>query len=462
MTDLATGVRRAPDSGAPSGFTRAAVESLSDRRDEPAWLRERRLAAFETFERLPIPTRQDEDYRRTDLRRLRLERFTLSTGTPASAPTSLEAWPADVRELMVESGQGPTDSGALIALDGAPVASRTAPDLADGVIFCTLDEAVRTHPDLVRRYLTDERIGADEDKWSAMNSAFWTGGVFIYVPSGVTLELPLRTVTARSGAGPASFARMIIVAEEWSQVTVVADYLSLGRAEGEAFNASVVDVVAGEGSVVRYCHLQNWGTDVWNFERERFFGHRDAAINVLQVGLGSKLTKAYVQAHIDEPGVSVELLGLVFIGGAQHIDHTTLQNHRAGQSMSDLLFKCAMLEEARSVYGGLIAIEPGAQRSDAYQNNRNLLLSGAARADSIPMLEIKANDVRCTHGSTTSSVDEEELFYLQSRGLPRGEAERVIVEGFFSPVIDRVPVAGVKERLAREIETQIGKLSFDG
>jgi Fe-S cluster assembly protein SufD len=272
------------------------------------------------------------------------------------------------------------------------------------------------------------------------------------------VALPLRAIFAHAGGDVATASRTLIVAEAWSNVTFVDDYLSLNG--GAGLNTSVVDVVAREGSVVRYCHVQNWGTGVWNFERERFFASRDAAINVLQVGLGSRLTKAFVQANINEPGVSAELLGLVFIGGRQHIDHSTLQNHQAGQSMSDLLFKCAVLEDARSVYGGLIAIAPGAQRSDAYQNNRNLLLSSTARADSIPMLEILANDVRCTHGSTTSSVDEEELFYLQSRGLPRAEAERVIVEGFFSQVTDRVPLEGVKARLAREVEKQISRLSF--
>jgi Fe-S cluster assembly protein SufD len=318
---------------------------------------------------------------------------------------------------------------------------------------------VQRHPELVRSYFEHDRIGADEDKWSAMNSAFWSGGAFVYVPSGVEATLPMRTIYALSGAGSATFTRSLVVAEEWSSLTYIEDFLSLD--DSAAFNANVVDVVAKEGSSVRYCHVQNWGTGVWNFERERIHASRDAAVNLLQVGLGSRLTKSFVHGHIDEPGVSLELLGLVFIGGRQHIDHSTWQNHRAGQSMSDLLFKCAVLEEARSVYGGLISIDPGAQRSDAYQNNRNLLLSESARADSIPMLEIQANDVRCTHGSTTSSVDEEELFYLRSRGLPRAEAERLILEGFFSQVTDRIPLEGVKDRVSAEIEKQINKLRFE-
>ncbi|HZR01316.1 MAG TPA: Fe-S cluster assembly protein SufD [Chloroflexota bacterium] len=436
MTELAT----RPTS--PSAFTRQAVEELSARNGEPSWLRERRLEALATFERLPIPSRQDEEYRRTDLRRLRLDEFAPTTPNGAGVPGAIKAVLAD------KGGNG----GTLAFVNATQVERSLAAELASkGVVLCSLDQAVREHPDLVRDHLVE-----DEDKWSAMNSAFWTGGAFVYVPSGVEVTLPLRAVFAQQGAGGATFGKTLIVADEWSQLTYVDDTLSVDG--GVGFNTSVVDVFAKEGSVVRYCHVQNWGTGVWNFERERFHAKRDAAINLLQVGLGSRLTKAFVHAHMDEPGVSCELLGLVFIGGTQHIDHSTLQDHRAGHCMSDLLFKCAMLEEARSVYGGLIRIAPGAQRSDAYQNNRNLLLSERARADSIPMLEILANDVRCTHGSTTSSVDEEELFYLMSRGLPKAQAQRMIVEGFFSAVVDRVPLQGLKNRLSAEVERQIDRL----
>jgi Fe-S cluster assembly protein SufD len=446
-------------------FTRETVEEISRRNREPDWLSDRRLASYANFLRSPMPTRSDEDYRRTDLRRLDLNAFAPAVEVADPAPTAAAKGGAGFGELppsvAAVLGDAGKDGGVVVQQGATTLRSSLAEELrAKGVILCSLAEAVRSHPELVRPYFEHERIGADEDKWTAMNAAFWTGGVFVYVPSGVEATLPLRSVFAASGAGQAIFARSLVVAEKWSQLTYVDDCLSTDPAE-PGLSAGLVDVVAKEGSAVRYCHVQNWGTGVWNFERGRFFAQRDAAVNLLQIVFGSRLTKSYLHAHIDEPGVSVELLGLVFIGGQQHIDHSTWQNHRAGQSLSDLLFKCAAVEQARTVYGGLISIAPGAQRSDAYQNNRNLLLSRAARADSLPMLEIQANDVRCTHGSTTSTVDEEELFYAQSRGLPRAEAERLIVEGFFSQVTDRVPLEGVKERVAREIEQQISRLSFD-
>jgi Fe-S cluster assembly protein SufD len=383
---------------------------------EPTWLAERRKASAAAFEKLPLPTRQDEDYRRSDLRRLDLKAYT----PDGAAPPELSAAP-------------------------------------EGVIISTLAEAAERHPDLVRPYLEDDRVGADEDKWSAMNGANWKHGVFVYVPEGVEVSVPLHATWTHPGGNAAMFPRTLIVAEPWSNVTVVDDMQ--GGGDG-GFAAPVVDVVAREGAAVRYYHLQNWSPQVWNFARERLFAKRDASIHLLQVALGSRFTKAYIHAHLDEPGVNAELVGLTFIGGKQHVDHSTLQNHRSGQTLSDLLFKCAMLEEARSVYGGLIAIHPNAQRSDAYQNNRNLLLSPNARADSLPMLEIMANDVRCTHGSTTRSVDEEEVFYLQSRGLPRAQAERMLVEGFFADVLDKIPLADIRERLEAAIGEKIARLSF--
>jgi len=433
----------------------SAIDDISRRHAEPTWLRDRRQQAHAEFLRRPLPSRSDEDYRRTDLRRLDLSAFQPAANGAAPAAAA-RALPAPIRAVL---GRSKKDGGALVQQDASTVLTTVHEELASkGVILCSLAEAVQKHPELVRPYFEHDRVGVDEDKWTAMNSAYWQGGAFVYLPSGVEATMPLRAVFAASGG--ATFSKTIIVADEWSQLTYVDDALSLNGGAAAALHAGVVDV-AKEGSAVRYCRVQRYGLGTWNFERLRFFAHRDAAVNVLQVAFGSRLTKSYIHANIVEPGVSAELLGLVFVGGDQHVDHSTLQNHLAGQSMSDLLFKCAVLDNARSVYGGLIAIAKDAQRSDAYQNNRNLLLSPTARADSIPMLEIEANDVRCTHGSTTSSVDEEELFYLQSRGIPRREAERLILDGFFSQVTDRIPLAGVKDRVVEEIASQIGRLKLD-
>ncbi|TAK25997.1 MAG: Fe-S cluster assembly protein SufD [Chloroflexota bacterium] len=442
-------------------ITRQTIDELSTCLNQPEWLRARRHAAFDLYERLPMPTRADEDYRRSDIRRLSLDQYApVAVSTKmARSPRSL---PPAARALFGgASKRGGADGGDLVQIDGSPAYAHLADDLAaKGVIFCSLCEAIQKHPELVRPWLEDERVGKAEDKWSALNGAMWSGGSFLYVPSGVEAALPLRAAFIHATPEAALFSRSLVIADDWSNVTYIDDYLSTAAPDAPGFNASVVDVIAKEGAAVRYCNLQNWGTGVWNFSRERFFGKRDSSINILQVALGSRFTKAYVHAHLDEPGVNAELLGLVFAGGNQHIDHGTLQDHIVGQTLSDLLFKVALTDDARSVYSGLIAIHPNAQRSDAYQNNRNLLLSDTARADSIPMLEILANDVRCTHGSTTSSVDEEEVFYLQSRGLPRVQAERLIVDGFFASVLERIPLLSVRDRLAHAIGEKVASIGL--
>jgi len=430
-------------------ITRQDVEALSTRLKEPRWLTDRRLASFARQAELPVPGRENEEYRRTDLRRLDLGRFRL----PAD-----DSRPGRPPRRAVKRARD--DAGSLTQVgDRTEYAELSADAAAQGVIFCSLSEAVAKYPDKVRPYFEDARIGADEDKWSALNGALWSGGAFLFVPSGVEVALPLRSSFVHAGIDEALFSRTVVVADAWSSVTYIDDYSSAGDGlTAAALHAGVVDVVAGEGAAIRYNHIQNLGRNVWNFTRERVFARRDSGVNLLQVALGSASTKAFVHAHLDEPGANTELLGVIFASGTQHIDHSTLQNHRVGQTLSDLLFKCALLDRSRSVYSGLIAIHPNAQRSDAYQNNRNLLLSRAVRADSIPMLEILANDVRCTHGSTSSSVDEEELFYLQSRGLARDQAERLIVEGFFANVLERIPLATVRGRLEEAIEAKIAEM----
>jgi len=279
------------------------------------------------------------------------------------------------------------------------------------------------------------------------------------------VALPLRAADWLSRPGLSLFAHSLVVADRWSQVTYIDEYLSpavsgqdrhQARPDTEAFSDGVVEIIAREGAQVRYIHLQQFGENVWNFTTERVRLERDAAINLVQVGLGSKLTKANVQTLLAGPGSSAEMLGVYFASGNQHLDHHTLQDHLAPHTTSDLLFKGAVKDTARTLYSGLIRVRPIAQRTDAYQNNRNLLLSEDARADSIPQLEIEANDVRCTHGATAGPIDQEEVFYLQARGLPRADAESLIVSGFFQPVIDRIPVTSVRDRLHKAIGAKLG------
>jgi Fe-S cluster assembly protein SufD len=228
------------------------------------------------------------------------------------------------------------------------------------------------------------------------------------------------------------------------------------EATGQSFHAGNVEILLGEGSHLRFVELQSWGENMWNFTHERAHVGRDANLDWIFAAVGSRLTKNFSEIDLIGEGAQGRMSGFYFTDGIQHLDHDTQQNHLAPNTTSDLLFKGALKGKSRSVWQGMIYVAPGAQKTDGYQANRNLLLSDKARADSIPGLEIQADDVRCTHGATVSKIDPEEVFYLRSRGIPYQEAERLIVEGFFEPIMQRIPFEGVKNRLRGIILAKMG------
>ncbi len=215
-------------------------------------------------------------------------------------------------------------------------------------------------------------------------------------------------------------------------------------------------LLVGDGARLTFVELQSWGQHVWNFTHERCRIGRDAQIDWIFGAVGSRLTKNFTELDLDGQGSTGRMSGFYFADGDQHLDHDTQQNHNAAHATSDVLFKGALKDSRRSVWQGMIYVAPGAQKADGYQANRNLNLSGQSRADSIPGLEILADDVRCTHGATVGQLEEEPVFYLMSRGLPRREAERMLVDGFFDPIMQRIPFEGVRERFKAAIIEKMG------
>jgi Fe-S cluster assembly protein SufD len=267
----------------------------------------------------------------------------------------------------------------------------------------------------------------------------------------VTVEKPFQ-VLIQFSPGKAAFHHSLIVADENSELTVAEDYLGAVRGMSD----TVVELYPLAASRLHYLHLQNLDKTAWNFATMRASLYRDALYRHLQASWGSRLSKVWIDLNLEEPGSHGELLGLYFPQGRQHIDHHTNQNHKRPRGTSDLLFKGALDDASRSVYQGIIRVWPHAQKTDAYQKNDNLLLSEQARADSIPGLEIQADDVRCTHGATSAKVQDEYVFYLMARGLSRKTAKRMIVSGFFEEVLNRVPVPGVRRKLEAEIARRVG------
>jgi Fe-S cluster assembly protein SufD len=420
-------------------FTIEAVEELGALHGEPEWVRARRREAFAAYERLPLPSRSEEEWRRTDLRGLDLdsfEPFERANGAAPSAPI------ADTAGVLRQRGSEP----GAVELD-PEVAAR-------GVLFMPLSQAVREHRDLVERYLFTE-VRPERDKLSALHGALFSGGTFLHVPDGVTVEKPLVSQFWSSGGGAAVLPHTLIVAGRGSSFNYLDEFLSPDL-DRPALTSGSAEVFAGEAASVGYLSLQRWGRHAWQFADQRVRVERDATVRLLAVGLGGRFAKNRIEATLAGPGASAEMKALFFGSGHQFFDFHTLQQHQVGGTTSDLLFKGALRDEARSVYAGLIRIEPNATRSNAYQANRNLLLSKTAKANSIPMLEILNNDVRCTHGATVAPVDPEHLFYLESRGIPAGTAERMIVHGFFGEVLDRIPVQQARDLVEQELEARIG------
>ena len=437
-------------------FTRESVAQLSARLNEPAWMREKRQVAWSVFEETPMPTTSDEDWRRTDIRSLKWERLRLPDASRVKPASQLADLPDYLRTALDE---GQEAAGRLALVNGRVVYHQFTEELAaQGVLFTDMSTAVREHPDLVQKYFMTECVTPSDGKFAALNGALWQGGAFIYVPEGVEVKEPFQVVIALEGAGVAVFPHTLIVTEPFATVTCIEEMVSPSAAddESQALNSGLVEIIAGDGSQVRYAEVQRWGDHVYNFNTKRAI-HRPDSVVVWDVGqLGSRLTKTYLDSILTGNGSFSQLNGVYFVNGKQHIDLDTLTHHIGLSTGGDLLLKGALKGRARAVFQGMIKIEPSGQQTNSYLKNENLLLSEHARADSIPSLQIDANDVRASHGATVGRIDEDHIFYLQSRGIPRDTAIRMIVEGFFSGVFDRMEQERVRHKLAAAVSAKIG------
>jgi len=428
------------------GLGREALETLSRQLNEPAWVSDRRLEAWRLFRETPWP-----DWKRTDIDEIEWDRF-LVAHTDGAKWSGEGELPPPLQQALLQ----PEDRSGLLVLDQGAAALTLLDDhpAAQGVYFADLNRAVQEVPERVRAHF-GQVVSTEEGKFEALQGAFWNGGTFVYVPAHVEMTLPLQVLHWVDEPEIGVFPRMLIVAEQGSRVTIVEEFVSAAGQE-PVLHVGATEIWVGEGAEVTYLSVQEYADNVYHFATERAILNRDSILNWTSAVLGSRLTKRRAEVVLEGNGSTATIQGLYFPEGQQHIAQNTLQHHRAVGTTSDLLYKGVLLDRSRSVYEGLIRVDPGAQRTDAYQANRNLMLSRKARADSMPQLEIEANDVRCSHGATIGQLDEDELFYLMSRGLNRELATRLIVEGFFSPVLDRIPVESVQTRLRLTVQRKLG------
>ena len=417
---------------------------------EPAWALEKRRAAARIAASTPFPDRLHELWRRTDLGGLALKDF--APFAPGTRARNIDDLPAPILERLT------ADAGAValvVQRDGEVVLEQTHPELEkQGVIVCSMERALREHADKLQPCL-GALIDPAHDTFTALQAAVRAGGAFVWVPDGVEAAVPIRMFQWIDGAGVLNAPANVIVVGAGARATVLEDQLSAGF-DGASFHLGSTEVFVGTGARLVFATDEEWGRSVIHYSNQRARVGRDAELQWVQNLLGGRTVKTNSYFDLAGPGAQAFVHGFMFGDSRQHFDLHTLQRHLQPNTTSDLLIKTVLKDRARSVYQGLIQVSEGAQRTDAYQANRNLLLSETARADSIPGLEILANDVRCTHGATIGQVDEEQMYYLMARGLRRNEAQRLIVEGFFAPVLDRIPLEAVRERLRQVIQHKIG------
>jgi Fe-S cluster assembly protein SufD len=408
-------------------LTREAVEAYSAALKEGDWLLARRLEALRVFRDTPAPNRYDELWRRVDLGTFKLDALL--------AQLKPENTELDVKRSRLSAG------------------------LAEqGVIFVDLKTAAKNHRALLDRWLMTEAVKLNDAYYAALHGTFLRYGTILYVPAGVKLDKPLRTTIRMAADQLAGFYHTLVVLEEGAKAVLIEDFASTDSgapSQPQALYNGAVEILMAKGAELDYVNLQDWGRNVWNFTTERAKVGEEATLHWVMGGVGSKFTKSLIEADMVGPRGTALLSGVYFADGKQHMHYDTQQNHHAEACKSDLLYKAALRDDARAVWRGNIRVFPGAQKTDAYQANRNLQLSHNSRADSIPGLEIEADDVRCTHGSTVGKIEEEPMFYLESRGMPPNDARRLIVEGFFAPVIERIPLEETRARLIEEIGRKI-------
>lgn len=416
---------------------------------DPGWLKARREEAWDIYEATPLPSTRSEEWRYTDLARL----LALDDLEPAGGgPAGGAALPEGLRRAMAQDRES---AGRIVDVDGRVVSVELDEALAaQGVVLSSLREAARAGMPEVESLLATEAVPATDGKFAALNAALWSDGVFLYVPRGVRVDRTIRLSRWMSRAGTATFTRILIVAEELSRLSFVDEILSPDFSTVTLANTAV-EIFSRGGAQVQYVSLQRMGEGGCYLANQRTLAERDSTLDTLNVALGGSVGRVDLNARLLGPGANSDMLGLYFGDAGQHFDFNTSQDHVAPNAHSDLLYKGALDGAARGIFRGIIRVHDGAQGTDAYQTNRNLILSDEAIATSLPNLEIEADDVRCSHGATVGQLDAEALFYLMSRGLGREQAERLVVLGFLGEVLSKLPLGGVVEKVTQAIEAKL-------
>ena len=415
----------------------------------PSFLEEARKAALEVYEREPVPTWRRSGFWTTSLRNLRLDELAPRHYDPVSSFDELPG-------VVVDALNGEELSGLIVQRGASTIYTQVDPSLADdGVIITSLERAVEEHPELVEQWYM-KRLSHEEGKFPAASAAFWTGGAFIHVPKEVRLEHPIQVVWLIDEPGVAQWARTLAVIGEFAECRV-REYCLASHVDGQALHSGAFELYALPGSHVNLAHYQDWGTgEVYDISTKRVEVRRDAQVKWVPVHLGGHLTKQTLDLVTAEAGSDMRHTGLYFTEADEHLDLFTTDRHEEGHTTGDTIWKGALAGESRASYEGLIHIVPGAQETNTYLQTHSMLLSPKAKGDAIPSLIVQTDNVSASHGGTVGELDDEQIFYMMTRGIPRAEAVRILVEGYFEEVVQALEDPVLEDLVRRTIA---GKLA---
>jgi Fe-S cluster assembly protein SufD len=410
----------------------------------PDWFRELQARAWEEFEAQPLPTRNNELWRFSSVKNLALEEY-ITAGDYSGDSTAL-----------IRSREFPSPAGRIVfANERLITAELLDPALEHaGVLFTTLQEALERHPDRLREHFMAQSARLGSAKFAALHKSAVQAGTFLLVPRGVEIHRPFEVFHLAQGDRGAVFPHTLIIAEDNSVVTLLEHFVS-ANPDDHGFACGVNDLVLKPGSKLTYVSVQEWSKNFVSIQVNSTVAARDSAALNLALNFGGKYSRLESVSRMIDSGARSDMLAISVAQEAQEFDQRTLQDHLKPDTTSDLLYKNVLSDQARTIFSGLIKVEPGAHRTDAYQKVRNLLLSDEAEANSMPGLEILADDVRCTHGATAGQVEPEELFYLKSRGIDDIGAKRLISRGFLNEVVDRLPDKELSDYLREQIAVRL-------
>jgi len=431
------------------GYNAEMFEQFLSTRQEASWITEARRTAFEQYQTLLAAELDPEEFKRVDLRVFNASKF---------RPSAEGSDGASVKTLLADETEY---GGSIEHVNGQTTQSTINDEItARGVLFGDLLTLLTENRELLEPYFMKQAVKPDADRFSAWHAAFWTSGTLLYVPKGVEVDLPLHSLIAHSVDGIADFGHTLIILEDEAKATLLEETTSADDSFS-GLHVGCVELIVGRYANLRYVQLQNWNQNTWHLAHQAGNVESEGNLQWTVVGLGSKLSHIHQDINLNGRAATAEVNGVTFASDRQKISYYTQQHHKAQGTHSDLLYKEVLRDESRVIWRGMIKVDEAAQQTDGYQRSDALMLSADARCDSIPGLEIEADDVRCTHGATTGRVDEEQIFYAQSRGIMENEAMHMIVEGFFQQVYDRIPIEVVRETLSRTVQKKLGIESME-